>query len=200
MIFKKYFYGITVAVLIPTVALADRYGIEEAMNDGFGSAGAGGGPGALWFLAIPLLFWMCSTIPIIWITVGINGVLFTLAGFSSGGITLFIGLLCLAAAWYGYRKERTEEKKAGDRNHPKNYSQEAVPQQKQPQKTDEDALFLNVRIPTPTPQVKTVEVRCDCGKSHSLAADWRGVLRCDACGRLNQVNLDQLTQRQVKKP
>lgn len=47
---------------------------------------------------------------------------------------------------------------------------------------------------------KTPSMQCQCGKAHSVAADWRGVLRCDACGRLNRVNLDQFTSRQTRKP
>lgn len=60
--------------------------------------------------------------------------------------------------------------------------------------------ILKSSMPKSDQPAITVAVRCDCGKSHSMAADWRGVLRCDICGRLHRLNLDQFARRPEKKP
>lgn len=143
----------------------------------------------------------------------IFAVIFVFGALAGGGNTMMIGIAFIIGAtlaqWFGgvigilgctgflvwiYRTimpSASKEKLSNEQ--PSSIVIDNDEQQKAP-------TILKASMPKSDQPAITVAVRCDCGKSHSMAADWRGVLRCDICGRLHRLNLDQFARRQAKKP
>ena len=170
---------------------------------------------ALGFLAIPAIFWICGNIPIVWTTAGIFGLFLTIGGLFRGGPALYLGLLLSSAAWYGYVKEKAEDKNAGYRKRSKANQQEAIPQQQSPKTDDAENLLKAAHTSTshgnssedsrPTFKPMTsregdaliaglkskkgyqdTQVLCECGKLNPISKGWRRTVYCEACGKVTR--------------